>query len=232
MDDIDWLSLFNRVCSNKAGLLRWSLPEPWVQAELYSQLCDSKSGWHPINHEIPYVTYFPVVPPSNRDLASQGAIKWIDMALVSEGRKQWCWFELKVRPTGNAHRRETSEKAALSAIKRDVTALIGMDIVRTSETWVSPDEYTASHWFDEVLSPRVESIGQYSHSYVMAYLQLFGEIEGDRFLPQEITRQVEKWVQKKNKKAEKTIVCPKLTIDVHSKQVAGQHSLVIVRWDV
>jgi hypothetical protein len=232
MDDIDWLSLFNSVCSDKEGLLNWSLPEPWVQAELYSQLREQEptSQWHVISHEVPYATYFPVVAPKKRDLVTQGAIKWVDLALVSEERKQWCWFELKVRHTGKPSRRQMSDKAAMTAIKQDVAALVGMDVQLTVEAWARPDGYTASHWFDEVLKPRAGTLQHYSHSYVMAYLQLFGGIDCDRISEGVISQQVEKWVAKKNVKAGKTIACPPLTIEVHSQKVSGGHSLVLVRW--
>jgi hypothetical protein len=232
MDSINWLALLNQVCTNKELHLNWRLPEPWVQAELYALLRDmgAQTGWHTIEHELPYATYFPVASPKKRDIALQGAIKWVDLALVSESRKQWCWLELKVRHTGNEGRRESADKAALNSIKQDVAALVGMNLQLTIDTWRQPDGYTASHWFEEVLKPRVESMGLYSHHFVMAYLQLFGEINPVALSTENITQQIHKWVNYKNKKSGKAIVCPPVSIDIHSGSIAGGHSLVLVQW--
>lgn len=232
MDGINWLALLNQVCADKEDQLNWRLPEPWVQAELYALLHQSASRtqWHPIEHELPYVTYFPVAAPKKRDLAAQGAIKWVDLALVSEARKQWCWFELKVRHTGCEDRRENSDKAGMTSIKQDVGALVGIDLELTTDTWRQPDGYTASHWFEEVLTPRVESIGEYSHHFVMAYLQLFGEINAESLSKEIITQQIQKWVKYKNKKCGRAIVCPPVSINIHSGSIAGKHSLVLVQW--
>jgi hypothetical protein len=203
-----------------------------VQTELYALLRNTapQTGWHTIEHELPYATYFPVTAPKKRNLALQGAIKWVDLALVSERRKQWCWFELKVRHTGSEGRRENADKAAMNSIKQDVAALVGMDLQLTTDTWRQPDGYTASHWFEDVSTPRVDSMESYSHHFVMAYLQLFREINAESLSSETITQQVQKCVKYKNKKSGKGIVCPLLSIDTYSGSIAGEHSLVLIQW--
>lgn len=231
-EDLNWTSLFHQVCEGKSDLLTWSLPEPWVQTELYSLLQQQQveTDWAPINHEVPYITYLPVKKPQKRHLPTQGAVKWGDIALVSKSQKTWCWMELKVRRAGLGSRSAISDKDALTAIKQDVVAMIGMDIEGTADAWISPDKNTASYWFKDVLAPKADTLNTYSHHYVMAYLHLFGAVDEERFSVEAIVQKVRAWVARKNKAAEKSIEMPNLDINIDQLKIDGQHSLVIVQW--
>ncbi len=82
----------------RSGPLRWALPEGWLHAELYSYFVDRQEQmrWMPIAFEVPYFTSAPVHPR----LGLQGGVKWADLCLHSPDLEEWCWFELKVRHSG------------------------------------------------------------------------------------------------------------------------------------
>ena len=232
MDGNGWRDVFHRICSNREDLLRWGLPEPWVQTELFSRLSqeNAATGWAPIANEIPYATYFPVDTPRHREVSSRGAIKWIDLCLVNHTLKSFCWMELKVRHTGTSERATQANKDAQGAIKRDVVALMGMNVNLTRDCWENPDEYTATHWFKEVLDPLTDKLAGYKHSYIMAYLQLFGPLDESLLGKQALLPEIEKWALKKGKLVGQEPKLPPFEVDLYQQEIANRHSLVLVRW--
>ena len=232
MDGNGWRDVFNQICSHREDLLRWGLPEPWVQTELFSRLSQNKlaTGWEPIANEIPYVTYFPVYTPRHRDVRSQGAVKWIDLCLVNHQLETFCWMELKVRHTGTSERTTQANKDAQSAIKRDVVALMGMNVDLTRDSWVNPDEFTATHWFKDVLDPLKGKLVGYKHYYTMAYLQLFGSLDESLLGKQALLPEIEKWALKKGKLIGQEPKLPPVEVDLYQQEIANCHSLVLVRW--
>jgi hypothetical protein len=231
-DNLDWFSIFDQACAGHNDILAWGLPEPWVQTQIFGTLIGTEPNtcWQPLKNEVPYATRLPVYQPKHRDIASQGAIKWIDLCLVSDRREEWCWFELKVRHTGKGEQRVRANKSAQSSIKKDIAALVGMDVGLTASAWVNPDQYTTSHWFDEVLGPHKHKLPKYRHSFVMAYLQLFGALDENLLCQEAIESQTRDWIASRNKKQGTTVQPPDFDIQLYSQQIAGEHSLVVIRW--
>lgn len=233
MTELNWLELFTEICSGKETYLHWGLPEPWVQAELFNSLKNRErdSDWYPFETEIPYATYLPIYKSAHRKVETEGAIKWVDLCAKSDERKEFCWVELKVRRFGETQILGEANKSALDAIKRDVVALIGMDPDLTGITWTNPDQYTATHWFKKLLEPHAEKLPMYSHSFVMAYLQPLGGLNGDFLSETNIREQITKWLDAKNKPQNPRIKYPDLKISVHCSGVASKHSLILVQWE-
>lgn len=175
----DWEAAFRDVCSGSTCQLEWGLPEPWVQAELYSVLRQSaeRSGWEPFATELPYITYYPVMlpKPGTRDWKSVGAVKWIDLCLHNKSANAWCWFELKVRQASTGSRDAAGTRAALDAAVKDYVGLCGFDVRETSSVWARPDQATQAYWIAETLGPYADELVGADHYIVSAYLQLNGE---------------------------------------------------------
>ena len=191
---LPWVETRSDICERGAHALRWGFAEPWFQTETFVALdsAANANGWQPLPMEVPYVTFEPVqLPkPKNRDWASQGAVKWVDLCLHSKDRRAWCWVEFKVRQTNNA---DMALQAALNArdvVRKDVVALMALDAQRTADTWENPDQFTKAYWFDETLSPYIEDVRQGQHSFPAVYLQLCGEFNrqvwGDDLLQEAI----------------------------------------------
>lgn len=232
MEALDWKSLFEDACSGEEDILHWGLPEPWVQTQLFGALERRRqdTGWQVLKNEVPYITHIPVDRPKHRDIATEGAVKWVDLCLVSEELQEFCWFELKVRHTGLGERKLQAAKDAQACIKKDVSALVGMNVELTHETWIKPDQYTVAHWFPDVLGYYLPQLRNYRHSFVMAYLQLFGALDETLLNKTAITSSTRKWVAGRNKQDRLNLPMPELDIELFSEAVAGKHSLSLVSW--
>jgi len=222
-----WLEVFEAVCKRGDDPLRWGLPEPWLHAELFAELSRRAptTGWHPLPHEIPYVTHCPVVLPKKRDLASRGAVKWIDLCLHAPDYSEWLWFEFKVRHAGKSEREEEANASAMDAVKKDIGALAGFDLNLTAKEWKQPDTATKSHWMPELLTPHAPTLAPARHHFVMAYLQLSGEMNGSLWNADRIHAEVAKWL----KWRKIPIQMPPMAVSIQP-QLDAAHGLLIASW--
>jgi hypothetical protein len=231
---IDWCEIFNAVTKRGPSTLNWGLPEPWVQAELFREFSDRKdqTGWEPLIQEIPYLTYFPVQFPNEKkkNWKRDGAIKFIDLCLTSKSEKAFCWFELKVRHTGDPDREYEASKDALFAFKRDVGALIGFDRLGTCEVLRNPDEDTKAYWLEKMITPHLKAFDSSKHYFVSAYLQLWGKLNAELWSRDSVRNQIESWVKTRSKESEKDIGIPNIEHIEASGSIAGRHSLFISHW--
>jgi hypothetical protein len=222
-----WKSAFESVCRRGDGALQWGLPEPWIHAELFAELSQMapQTGMAPIAHEVPDVTHCPVVIPKRRDLATRGAVKWVDLCLHSEDKTQYLWFEFKIRHAGRSEREEQADASSMDAVRKDIAALIGFDLALTEETWRNPDGATKSHWMPTVLGPLVDSLPITTHHFVMAYIKLDGELDPGLWNQASISKAVSKWLPKRSKVA----VLPDMAVGI-TDGIAGRHSLMLAEW--
>lgn len=224
---IAWIDVFEEVCKRGEEPLRWGLPEPWLHAELFAELSRRAptTGWYPLAHEIPYVTHCPVVLPKKRDLATRGAVKWVDLCLHNPDCKEWLWFEFKVRHAGRPERKEEANSSAMDAVKKDIAALASIDIVLTAKEWEQPDTATKSHWMPELLTPHARSLSSARHHFVMAYLELKGEMNGSLWNSDRVLGELARWLKWR-----------KIPIHVPTIEVSAQprlqapHGLFIASW--
>jgi len=227
IDTATWVNVFEAVCRDGQEPLRWGLPEPWLHAELFAELTRraGTSGFHPLPHEIPYVTRCPVVLPKKRDLASRGAVKWVDLCLHTNDYSEWLWFEFKVRHAGMPEREEEANASAMDAVKKDIAALADIDIALTAKEWEQPDTATKSHWMPELLTPHARSLPSARHHFVMIYLQLNGLMDEGLWNPDRIHAEVAKWL----KWRKIPIQLPAMQVSIHPR-IAEADGLLIVSW--
>jgi hypothetical protein len=232
--EIDWVRHLSHITKSTVPPLRWGLPEPWIQVELFGRICeeDGKS-WLALQNEVPYATRLPVHRPKHRDIARRGAVKWADLCLVSDELEMFCWLELKVRHAGVEEYSEAAAKSALSALKRDIAALWGMDRSLTYDAWTSPDEYTKAHWFPDVLGPHSEKIARFNHSMVVIYLQLNGVASSPWLSHRKIIEQTRKWIEGRMKLDHLQLELPAPEESWLRPATIGpenEHSAIIVTW--
>jgi hypothetical protein len=231
---INWFGVFDAVCSCANGALEWGLPEPWVHAELYAELKReaNSSGWRPIPKEVPYVTFYPVCLPrkTNRDWKSEGAVKWVDLCLHHESENAWCWFEFKVRHTGEPDRQRQAANEARDAFRKDVIALVGFDRVSTAKCWEQPDKFTGAFWFDSLLKPKAPAIRSGKHSFVSAYLQLDGQLDSEAWSEETFKREIRSWFTSRCEHSSHKRNLPNINITYSSHLLVGRHSLLICEW--
>jgi hypothetical protein len=239
MQLLDWPDAFAKVCGrdrHTQDALRWGLPEPWVQTELYAELEQraSDTGWHPFANEVPYVTRYPVRLPKKtyRDWRTEGAVKWIDLCLHSISCDTWCWLELKVRQVGDLGRSEESSYGAREVFCRDVVALMGFDAKKTGDTWEYPDDYTEAYWFKEVLGPYTGSVRSRRHHFVAAFLQLGGGFAPTVWEDRELEQQIARWFGYRERQAKTGRACPEIRVRKVEPPITGAHSLLICDWDL
>jgi hypothetical protein len=234
MQVVNWFDVFGVVCNRGHEALEWGLPEPWIHAELYVELKKrtSSTGWEPFSKEVPYVTFYPVQLPKKggRDWKSSGAVKWVDLCLYAADSKAWCWFEFKVRHAGQGPRELQAARSARDAFRKDVVALVGLDVDRTADTWEQPDNYTTAYWFETLLKHRASDVRAGNHHFVSAFLQLGGSLNSDLWTQQALTKEINAWLAHRQNAADRDGACPAITISFSN--VAGQHALVVCTWAV
>lgn len=195
----DWPKLISSVCERGIVQLGWGMPEQWLQVELFAALCREAdvSGWQPLDTEVPYRTYYPVVPPKSADYdwRRYGAIKWIDLCVRNEVTNHWCWFELKVRHAGIGDRESEAAKLARDAFVKDYVGLLGLDVAATSHIWREPDEHTKAYWFEDQLAPLSNLMLHGTHLVVSAYLQIGGTIDYPVFTEPALRYRISSWLQ-------------------------------------
>jgi len=229
------VEIFTSVCNRDNGALKWGNPEPWVHAELFAEFeaQAQNSGWIPFTTEVPYVTLYPVqMPkPSNRDWKSIGAVKWVDLCLISEETeepKEWCWFEFKVRHAGLSQRADKAAMEARDAFRKDIVALLGLDVNATADIWENPDCFTAAYWFKEILEPHIANLRPGNHHFICAFLQLGGEFNKAIWNREDILRQVNSWkAHRCRQRGEEFFESGNLKV---SSSPIGDHQLVVVEW--
>ncbi len=232
---IDWVGTFDAVCRRADGALEWGLPEPWLHAELYAELKrrSRDSGWVPIPQEVPYVTHYPVQLPaeSHRDWKVRGAVKWIDLCLHHSLTNTWCWFEFKVRHCGTGDRLEKASFQARDAFRKDVIALAGFDVEKTAATWVEPDQATKIYWAESLLKPHKDNVLTGRHEFVAAYLQLNGEMASTHWAETQFRGVLEAWLRERSRKSATKKDLPVITIESPAQLLAGQHALILCKWE-
>lgn len=231
---INWFDVFDAVCDRANGALEWGLPEPWVHAELYAELNRqaNSSGWRPLAKEVPYVTFYPVCLPkkTNRDWKSEGAVKWVDLCLFHENKNAWCWFEFKVRHTGQPDRQQRAANQARDAFRKDVIALVGFDRDSTANAWEQPDKFTGVFWFDRLLKPKASAIRSGQHSFVAAYLQLNGQLDSDAWFEETFKSEIDSWFAYRGKHSTRKCKLPEMSITRSPHLLTGNHSLLVCQW--
>ena len=231
---INWFGVFDAVCNRANGALEWGLPEPWVHAELHAELKrnENSSGWKPIPKEVPYVTFYPVCLPrkTNRDWKSVGAVKWADLCLHHEQENAWCWFEFKVRHTGEPDRQRQAANEARDAFRKDVIGLVGFDRISTAKSWEQPDNSTGAYWFEPLLKPKAPAIRSGKHSFVAAYLQLYGQLDPKVWDEEIFRREIALWFAYRKKHSRRIGNLPNIGIIFSSHLLAKNHSLLICEW--
>ncbi len=225
--DAAWTAAFETVCQRGTEALQWGLPEPWIHAELFAELKHRAptTGFHPIAHEIPYVTHCPVVLPKRRDLVTRGAVKWVDLCLHSEDRTNWASFEFKVSHTGKTERKDNADRSAMDGVRKDISALAGFDLKLTAAAWRDPDAATKSHWMADILGPHVGSLASGTQHFVMAYLELDGSLDTAFWNRTSIEKEVRNWLPRRSKAVE----IPDMSITI-ANGIAGRHSLILAQW--
>jgi hypothetical protein len=225
-------SVISLIASSGDNQLRWGLPEPWLHAEVFSELSKQApdTGWQPFDAELPYLTYFPVsLPkPENRNWKEDGAFKYVDLCLRSEDSQRWCWIEFKVRHPDEPGRELKGAKSALDAMAKDFVGLAGMDIEQTASNWVKPDGSIDSYWLRNVLSPQAEELRAGAHRFVSIFLQLRTSLHPELFSVNAIRERIQSWHRHRCKQSMCTWGVPTYDIEFQER-VAGQHSLVICR---
>lgn len=178
---VPWSKTISAVCERGEQALKWGFPEPWFQTETFVALdaAAESTGWRPLPMEVPYITFGPVTlpKPSNRDWTTQGAVKWVDLCMRSEDGQAWCWVEFKISQSDANGRAEKAALNARDAVRKDVVALMALDVQRTADAWTSPDQHTKAYWFEETLTPLSDEVRQGRHSFAVVYLQLGGEFD-------------------------------------------------------
>jgi len=231
----DWFEAFEAVCNRGHDALGWGLPEPWIHAELYAELKRraANSGWMPFFTEVPYVTFYPVQLPkhTNRDWRIAGAVKWVDLCLHREDHNAWCWFEFKVRHAGRRERQQEATRQAMTAVRKDIVALVGFSADLTANTWEHPDEHTRAYWFEDILQPHTRGIRSGQHTFAMAFLHLGGDLVPAIWNKGRLTDEVREWLAYRGKQAGRQPTCPTISVTVSRQSLSGGHSLVICRWE-
>jgi len=232
----EWFDVFSVVCARGKEALQWDLPEAWVHAELYAELkrrvrC---TGWIPFSTEVPYVTVYPVQLPkkTNRDWKTAGAVKWVDLCLRSKAHNAWCWFEFKVRHVQENERYQKAALEARNAFRKDVVALIGLDVHKTGDTWAEPDTYTKAYWFEDLLKPCAESLRSGRHHLVAAFLQLDSQLDPSIWEGKSLIEQIHKWFSYRDKQAGHQRPCPGISVAKLVQPFAGNHSLLVCTWSL
>lgn len=233
MNDIPNLSNILSLITTKGDMqLGWGLPEPWLHAEVYSELSDraTDTGWQPFDAEVPYLTYFPVsLPkPGNRNWKEDGAIKYADLCLKNKDSNEWCWLEFKVRHGEEPGRETIGAKSALDAMAKDFIGLIGLDIERTASNWIEPDDSIDSYWLRSVLSPHAEDLRLGSHCFVSVYLQLRSALHPEIFSDSRVRERIQSWLKTRATQSTCTWELPAYKIKFE-ESVAGKHSLAICK---
>lgn len=230
----DWRTAFHAVCTGDGGALQWDLVEGWVHAELYAELARraSSTGWRPFHTEVPYVTAYPVQLPqeTNRDWKGTGAVKWVDLCLHSEDYHDWCWFECKVRHTGEADRFQKAASEAREAFRKDVVALMGFDAEGTADVWATPDMRTRAYWFEDLLKPHVAALRFGRHHFAAAFLQLDGELDPGVWGKEMLTAEIREWLSYRSRQAGRERTCPEIRISSSAEPPPGNHSLLVCEW--
>jgi len=231
---INWFDVFDAVCNRANGALEWGLPEPWVHAELYAELKknENSTGWKPFPKEVPYVTFYPVSLPrkTNRDWKLEGAVKWADLCLHHEKEKAWCWFEFKVRHTGESVRQQQAANEARDAFRKDVIGLAGFDRILTANSWEQHDKYTNAYWFPSLLTKKAPAIRSGKHSFVAAYLQLDGQHDSKTWSDEVLKREIASWFAFRVKDSSRKGNLPNIGITPSPHLLAKRHSLLICEW--
>src|SRR5450830_1439303 len=132
--EINWFSIFENICKKNCDVLKWKQCEEWFHAEIFSSLYAQKDKLklEPFEIEMPYFSYYPVFITKNREWKTNGSVKWVDLCVISSDKKEFLWFELKVR-NQSFHTKEDKEelakeldlanRQARDAFKKDVVAL-------------------------------------------------------------------------------------------------------------
>jgi hypothetical protein len=188
-----WIKAFEQsVKRGGDGALEWGLPEAWLHAELYSALkASSKStGWLPFPTEVPYFTNCPVYPQKG----FRGGVKWVDLCLQNSQSNEWCWFELKVRHVGLGDREHRAAISARDSLKKDVVGLMGLDVLKTQQTWLNPQPHVKSHIITTHLSDKATLLTDFKNHFVTAFLQLDSNNCDQKIWSEEVLRdQIHKW---------------------------------------
>lgn len=231
----NWAEAFEAVCSRGHNALEWGLPEPWIHAELYAELKQrvAVSGWIPFSTEIPYVTFYPVQLPKHtyRDWRVVGAVKWVDLCLRAEGHNAWCWFEFKVRHAGYGERHQEATRQAMTAVRKDIVALVGFSADLTANTWEYPDEHTRAYWFEDILQPLARDVRSGQHIFAMAFLQLGGDLDPGIWNKNRLIDEVREWLAYRSRQSGRQPIFPTISVTVSPQSLAGGHSLVICEWE-
>jgi hypothetical protein len=217
-----WFDAFESVAKKgESGALEWALPEPWVHAELYSELkrIQGRSGWNPFPVEVPYFTKSPVAPRKGK---TEG-VKWADLALRSQEDGDWCFFEFKVRHVGRGGRIDLAARSARDAFKKDIVGLMGLDVGETAYTWKNPDRWTSIYWIDEHLTHRIEQLKKSKIYCSAGLLQLEGAHARDSLCSEEfLVPEIKKWAGCRNLSE-----IPKIVI---TQKEISNHLLTLVSW--
>ena len=229
MNSPDWQALFSAVCDRGQAAFEWGFIEPWIHAELYTELKRqaASNGWEPFPIEVPYVTAYPVRLPrkESRDWRKDGGVKWADLCLRSKEANTWYWIEFKVR---NARFERGIQKLALAArdaFRKDIVALMGFDINSTADIWTNLDTYTVA--YGEFLTPHAGSIRSRKHRFAAAFLQLWGKLDLALWSENTLLQEIDNWFSYRNAGTGRHDTCPQIPVQSF---VIGGHSLVVCEW--
>lgn len=231
-DNINWLKIFSKVIKKDTGALKWGLPEPWVHAELYSATTKEETNWTPFPDEVPYVTYYPVTLPkiTNRDWRKIGAVKYVDMCLKNNDKKEFCWLEFKVRNTTYHSNSLQANIESRDAFRKDIVALIGFSAELTSEAWSKPDKYTKSYKYDKLLKDYTEYIAKAKHRFVSCYLHLEKPVLDEVWNKSILIKEINNWLNYRKKDSAIKTDMPAINIEYYKNIASSNHSLIICDW--
>lgn len=161
-------TMFTEVARSGPVQMRHSVPERWVQLELYRRLHDDARFTDVVPGEPPFRSDFK--PKKKRKEGGGPPIFFVDFFARFAPENTFVWGELKVeqRKEGKSRSRTLKKPGWAKLVTEDAARLLQLRLDQTAAHWRAATEY----WHTRCLPGLAERLATHEHRFFCAYLEV------------------------------------------------------------